>query len=121
LRTRRHEEAGAHRGAAFGSRIGGGYDRFAARHRFGKDYSKSLGVERERAEDVTSGKQTRQGDVTNPVVFTRHAPDEELPVYYSARNVFAMPRRSRWRGLDVEGLGIVYLDRLPCSTARRAM
>ena len=35
---------------------------------------------------------------------------EELPAHYAAGDVFAMPCRTRNRGLDVEGLGIVYLE-----------
>jgi phosphatidylinositol alpha-1,6-mannosyltransferase len=34
----------------------------------------------------------------------------ELPGYYDAADVFAMPCRTRRGGLDVEGLGIVYLE-----------
>jgi phosphatidylinositol alpha-1,6-mannosyltransferase len=34
----------------------------------------------------------------------------ELPAYYDAGDVFAMPCRTRRGGLDVEGLGIVYLE-----------
>ncbi len=30
-------------------------------------------------------------------------------------DVFAMPCRTRWGGLDVEGLGIVYLEASACS------
>jgi phosphatidyl-myo-inositol dimannoside synthase len=37
-------------------------------------------------------------------------PGAELPAYYDAGDVFAMPCRTRRRGLDVEGLGIVYLE-----------
>ena len=37
-------------------------------------------------------------------------PWEELPAHYDAANVFAMPCRTRRAGLDVEGLGIVYLE-----------
>ena len=37
-------------------------------------------------------------------------PWAELPGYYDAANVFAMPCRTRRAGLDVEGLGIVYLE-----------
>jgi phosphatidylinositol alpha-1,6-mannosyltransferase len=37
-------------------------------------------------------------------------PSKELPAYYDAGNVFAMPCRTRRGGLDVEGLGIVYLE-----------
>ncbi len=35
---------------------------------------------------------------------------EELPATYAALDLFAMPCRTRWGGLDVEGLGIVYLE-----------
>ena len=44
------------------------------------------------------------------VVFAGPVPSEELPAYYDAGNVFAMPCRTRRGGLDVEGLGIVYLE-----------
>jgi phosphatidyl-myo-inositol dimannoside synthase len=44
------------------------------------------------------------------VVFAGPVPPEELPAYYDAGNVFAMPCRTRRAGLDVEGLGIVYLE-----------
>ncbi|MQY02483.1 GDP-mannose-dependent alpha-(1-6)-phosphatidylinositol monomannoside mannosyltransferase [Actinomadura sp. RB68] len=44
------------------------------------------------------------------VVFTGSVPWEELPAHYDAGDVFAMPSRTRRRGLDVEGLGIVYLE-----------
>src|SRR5690606_15497804 len=37
-------------------------------------------------------------------------PAAELPVYYAAGDVYAMPCRTRRGGLDVEGLGIVYLE-----------
>jgi phosphatidylinositol alpha-1,6-mannosyltransferase len=48
--------------------------------------------------------------VTGSVVFTGPVPWEELPAYYDAGDVFAMPCRTRRGGLDVEGLGIVYLE-----------
>ncbi|HKT02427.1 MAG TPA: glycosyltransferase family 4 protein, partial [Rugosimonospora sp.] len=44
------------------------------------------------------------------VVFTGSVPWAELPAHYAAGDVFAMPCRTRNRGLDVEGLGIVYLE-----------
>jgi phosphatidylinositol alpha-1,6-mannosyltransferase len=44
------------------------------------------------------------------VLFAGPVPWEELPAYYDAGNVFAMPCRTRRGGLDVEGLGIVYLE-----------
>ncbi|MEU8796667.1 glycosyltransferase family 4 protein [Spirillospora sp. NPDC048819] len=48
--------------------------------------------------------------VGGSVVFTGGVPWEELPAHYDAGDVFAMPCRTRRRGLDVEGLGIVYLE-----------
>ncbi|UJW36135.1 glycosyltransferase family 4 protein [Saccharothrix sp. AJ9571] len=44
------------------------------------------------------------------VVLTGSVPWEELPAHYAAGDVFAMPARTRGKGLDVEGLGIVYLE-----------
>lgn len=48
--------------------------------------------------------------VERDVVFTGGVPWAELPAHYAAGHVFAMPCRTRRRGLDVEGLGIVYLE-----------
>jgi len=42
--------------------------------------------------------------------FTGSVPQAELPAHYAAGDVFAMPCRTRRGGLDVEGLGIVYLE-----------
>ncbi|WP_345563599.1 glycosyltransferase family 4 protein [Nonomuraea rosea] len=42
--------------------------------------------------------------------FTGTVPAAALPGYYAAADVFAMPCRTRWRGVDVEGLGIVFLE-----------
>ena len=48
--------------------------------------------------------------VAGSVIFTGQVPWLELPAYYDAGDVFAMPCRTRRHGLDVEGLGIVYLE-----------
>jgi phosphatidylinositol alpha-1,6-mannosyltransferase len=48
--------------------------------------------------------------VAGSVVFTGPVPAADLPACYDAGNVFAMPCRTRRGGLDVEGLGIVYLE-----------
>lgn len=48
------------------------------------------------------------------VVLTGSVPAAELPSYYGAGDVFAMPCRSRLGGLDVEGLGMVYLEAAAC-------
>jgi phosphatidylinositol alpha-1,6-mannosyltransferase len=52
----------------------------------------------------------RENDVEDHVVFTGSVPWEELPAHYAAGDVFAMPCRTRRAGLEVEGLGIVYLE-----------
>ncbi|MFG2596771.1 glycosyltransferase family 4 protein [Streptomyces sp. NPDC048462] len=48
--------------------------------------------------------------VRDSVRFTGPVPWAELPAHYGAGDVFAMPCRTRRGGLDVEGLGIVYLE-----------
>ncbi|HEY1822879.1 MAG TPA: glycosyltransferase family 4 protein [Trebonia sp.] len=48
--------------------------------------------------------------VSGSVTFTGSVPRAELPAHYAAGDVFAMPCRTRRGGLDVEGLGIVYLE-----------
>ncbi|GAA2521748.1 MULTISPECIES: glycosyltransferase family 4 protein [Streptomyces] len=52
----------------------------------------------------------RRTGVAGSVRFTGSVPWEELPAHYGAGDVFAMPCRTRRGGLDVEGLGIVYLE-----------
>ena len=52
----------------------------------------------------------RQLGVAGSVRFTGQVPAADLPSYYGAADVFAMPCRTRRGGLDVEGLGIVYLE-----------
>jgi len=47
---------------------------------------------------------------TVPVEVVTDAAWEELPDLYRSCDVFVMPARSRWLGLEVEGLGIVYLE-----------
>ncbi|KMS76562.1 GDP-mannose-dependent alpha-(1-6)-phosphatidylinositol monomannoside mannosyltransferase [Streptomyces viridochromogenes] len=48
--------------------------------------------------------------VLESVVFAGGHPHHTLPTFYAAADVFAMPCRTRRRGLEVEGLGIVYLE-----------
>ena len=59
---------------------------------------------------ATLQKLARQAGVERDVVFTGSVPADELPAHYAAGDVYAMPCRTRNRGLDVEGLGIVYLE-----------
>ena len=48
--------------------------------------------------------------VTDSVEFAGGIPHDELPAHYAAGDVFAMPCRTRRAGMDVEGLGIVFLE-----------
>ncbi len=48
--------------------------------------------------------------VADDVVLTGSVPWQELPAHYDAGDVFAMPCRTRRAGLEVEGLGIVFLE-----------
>ena len=51
-----------------------------------------------------------ESGVAEHVVVTGSVPWEELPAHYDAGDVFAMPCRTRRAGLEVEGLGIVFLE-----------
>ncbi|MFI5716604.1 glycosyltransferase family 4 protein [Nocardia sp. NPDC051750] len=48
--------------------------------------------------------------VADDVVFTGRVASAELAAHHTIADVFAMPARTRGAGLDVEGLGIVYLE-----------
>jgi phosphatidyl-myo-inositol dimannoside synthase len=48
--------------------------------------------------------------VADDVVFTGAVDWRDLPAHFAAGDVFAMPCRTRRGGLDVEGLGIVFLE-----------
>ena len=52
----------------------------------------------------------RENGVADSVVLTGSVPWAELPAHYDAGDVFAMPCRTRRAGLEVEGLGIVFLE-----------
>jgi phosphatidylinositol alpha-1,6-mannosyltransferase len=56
------------------------------------------------------GRLAEQSGVARAIRFTGPVPEADLPSYYAAADVFAMPCRTRRGGLDVEGLGIVYLE-----------
>ncbi|WP_324277315.1 glycosyltransferase family 4 protein [Blastococcus brunescens] len=53
--------------------------------------------------------------LTGSVVFTGPVDPAELPGHYAAGDVFAMPCRTRRAGLDVEGLGMVFLEAAACA------
>jgi phosphatidylinositol alpha-1,6-mannosyltransferase len=63
------------------------------------------GPHRSTLESVASG-----CGVSEHVRFTGPVRWDDLPSHYAAGDVFAMPCRTRRGGLDVEGLGIVYLE-----------
>jgi phosphatidylinositol alpha-1,6-mannosyltransferase len=52
--------------------------------------------------------------LTESVIFTGPVTGAELPAYFAAGDVFAMPCRTRRAGLDVEGLGMVFLEAAAC-------
>ena len=52
----------------------------------------------------------RRCGVDTHVTFTGGVPFAELPAHHALGDVFAMPCRTRGGGLDVEGLGIVFLE-----------
>jgi phosphatidylinositol alpha-1,6-mannosyltransferase len=56
---------------------------------------------------------TRLG-LADSVVLTGPVAGEELVAHYAAGDVFAMPCRTRRAGLDVEGLGMVFLEAAAC-------
>jgi len=51
---------------------------------------------------------------TGSVVFAGEVSAENLPGVYAAGEAFAMPCHSRFGGLEVEGLGIVFLEAAAC-------
>ncbi|HET7738714.1 MAG TPA: glycosyltransferase, partial [Tepidiformaceae bacterium] len=63
------------------------------------------GPERKRLERLA-----RMHGVAEDVVFAGAHPWEDLPPFFAAGDVFAMPCRTRKFGFEVEGLGIVFLE-----------
>jgi len=55
-------------------------------------------------------KLAKECGVAEHVTFTRGVPAHELPAHHALADVFAMPCRTRGAGMDVEGLGIVFLE-----------
>jgi phosphatidylinositol alpha-1,6-mannosyltransferase len=56
----------------------------------------------------------KQLGVLPKVVFAGQVSQHDLPDYISLGEIFALPVRSRFSGLEVEGLGIVYLEASAC-------
>ncbi len=55
-----------------------------------------------------------------PVRFLGRVPDEQLAGLYGAADVFVMVCRDRWRGLEQEGFGIVFLEAAACGVPQVA-
>ncbi|HTQ17913.1 GDP-mannose-dependent alpha-(1-6)-phosphatidylinositol monomannoside mannosyltransferase [Mycobacterium sp.] len=58
----------------------------------------------------TLRKLAQERGVADHVTFTGGVPGAELPAHHALGDVFAMPCRTRGAGMDVEGLGIVFLE-----------
>lgn len=58
-----------------------------------------------------------ESGLENSVSFIGRIQYSELPQYICCGDIFAMPSRSRLMGLEVEGLGIVYLEASACGLA----
>lgn len=56
----------------------------------------------------------RHHGLENHVIFTGRIQFADLPKYIQLGEIFAMPSRDRFFGLEVEGLGIVYLEASAC-------
>jgi len=54
------------------------------------------------------------GVPSGSVAFAGQVSEEELPTYYAAGHVFAMPCRTRLGGLEVEGWGNVFIEAAAC-------
>lgn len=61
-------------------------------------------------------RQVRALGVADSVTLAGPVARSALPAVHAAADVFAMPCRTRMAGLDVEGLGIVYLEAQACGT-----
>ena len=62
-------------------------------------------------------KRAQQLGISSHITFIGRIHYADLPRYICAGDIFAMPSRSRLAGLEVEGLGIVYLEASACGLA----
>jgi phosphatidylinositol alpha-1,6-mannosyltransferase len=67
------------------------------------------GPYRKKLEELTS-----ELALQSAITFIGRIQYADLPTYISVGDLFAMPSRSRFAGLEVEGLGIVYLEASAC-------
>ncbi|WP_067782819.1 glycosyltransferase family 4 protein [Actinomyces vulturis] len=56
----------------------------------------------------------RKSPVRDHIILTGPVDYDQLPAHVAMADVFAMPCRTRWGGLDLEGLGIVFLEASAC-------
>jgi phosphatidylinositol alpha-1,6-mannosyltransferase len=49
-------------------------------------------------------------EISDRVTFVGLIPDDRMPEYYAAADVFCMPCTNRYGGLDTEGFGVVYIE-----------
>ena len=56
------------------------------------------------------GRMAAASPVAGRIHLTGEVRWEELPAHYAAGDVFAMPCRTRWLGMDLEALGVVFLE-----------
>ncbi len=56
----------------------------------------------------------RAGRLGSRAQLLGRVPDADLPGLYACADVFAMPCRTRWGGLEAEGFGIVFLEAAAC-------
>lgn len=57
----------------------------------------------------------RELNLEEHVRLVGRVPLSDLPLYLNAAQIFAMPARNRLGGLEIEGLGIVYLEASACA------
>jgi phosphatidylinositol alpha-1,6-mannosyltransferase len=57
---------------------------------------------------------------TAPVRLLGQLPAERLPVLYGCADLFAMPCRTRWGGLEQEGFGMVFAEAAACGVPQVA-
>jgi phosphatidylinositol alpha-1,6-mannosyltransferase len=62
-------------------------------------------------------KRANELHVNHAITFIGRIQYADLPRYICVGDIFAMPSRSRLAGLEVEGLGIVYLEASACGLA----
>lgn len=62
-------------------------------------------------------KRAKELNVFEAITFIGRIQYADLPRYICVGDIFAMPSRSRLAGLEVEGLGIVYLEASACGLA----